>query len=112
MTEQLFYNSRKSDPWTSHAAAEQTSAKTTMTSTLLRAFMKAGERGLTAEQAAVECLYTLDQASKRVSDLLRLEHIEHNGDSRKGSSGRFQLVHVITKSGQQEIFNEWERKWG
>jgi hypothetical protein len=112
MTDQLFYNARKTDPFTSHAAAAQTNAKTAMTSTLLRAFLKAGERGLTAEQAAVECQYVKEQAYKRVSDLLRLEHIEHNGESRRGSSGRLQLVHVITPSGKQEIFNEWERKWG
>jgi hypothetical protein len=112
MTEQLYFNARKNDPFTSHAAAEQTGAKTTMMSTLLRAFLKAGERGLTAEQAAVACHYSMDQAHKRVSDLLRMEHIERNGDSRRGSSGRLQLVHVITRTGQQEVFNEWERKWG
>lgn len=89
-------HARREDPDTSHEAARRLSDKRTMMRALLERF---AQYPYTSEEAALYCGYDPWQASKRVSDLVRLGLIEDTDDRRPGRSGRDQIVRRITEAG-------------
>lgn len=86
---------RMSDPETSHQAARGDRVASRVR--LLRAFYGVN---LTSEEAAHRSGLDPWQASKRVSDLLRLGYVVPTGELRTGSSGRQQRVLAITTEGK------------
>jgi len=84
-------HARRTDPDTSHAAAQRVSTAASNCAALLRAF-RAAPAGLTAEEAAAVAGIDPWAASKRVSDLVREELVSDTGQRRPGRSGRPQRV--------------------
>jgi hypothetical protein len=91
-------HARGDDPWTSHAAAESMAGRTEpIVAALARVYRVAGDRGLTAEEAA-DAIGTAGGGAgawKRVSDLIRAGTIVDSGKVRLGRSGRAQRVLVV-----------------
>lgn len=84
---------RACDPDTSKAAAASIPRVSTAHACLLTAYMRAGELGLTDEQAAIEA--ELDMRScwwKRCSELRAVGLVVPTGEERISSSGRRRIV--------------------
>jgi hypothetical protein len=102
-------HARRTDPETSHEAAERLASKKTM---LWRLLLMYASGDFTAEEVADECGYTAaDGPWKRVSDLVVLGYIEHTGQQRVGRSGRNQMVRRITSTGWQVVRGEKPLGW-
>jgi hypothetical protein len=94
---------RASDPVTSKAAANDVRIRArSQRGTLLRAFVMAGEHGLTDEEAAYVTRLVENRSAcwwKRCSDLRELGLIAPTGDTRPGSAGSDRMVCVVTEDG-------------
>jgi len=92
-------NHRATDPATSSMAARSLTAASSNRASLLEAYRRAGNAGLTDEQAATAA--GLDATAgywKRCSDLRRLGLISATGEIRNQESGRAAMVCAITEN--------------
>ncbi len=86
-------NARRTDPWTSHAAARSIVAPAQTHREALLAIYSAHPNGLTDEEACT--IAGIPGGWKRCSELRSLGKIVDTGRSRPGSSGRHGIVCAI-----------------
>ena len=95
---------RASDPPTSKAAAKAVRVRAgSQCGALLRAFVMAGEHGLTDEEAAYVTRLVENRSAcwwKRCSDLRELGLIVPTGATRPGAAGSARMVSAVTLAGR------------
>lgn len=101
-------NARNSDPETSKAAARSNAVRAGgQQAILLRAYYKAGARGLTSEEAGEASGILISKPRscywKRVSEMRQNGLLEVTDETRESSSGEAQRVLRITAAGRRVI---------
>lgn len=87
---------RRTDPDTSHAAAlSMLQPAETQRRDLLAALVRAGQRGLTCDEADADLGWRPTTAGRRMPELATLQSARDSGQRRKTQSGRMAIVWVI-----------------